>query len=525
MSTPPPPFPGSKAGVARRLTSWLVILPAVVLFVLLRSRWIGHLLSWDEAMNLLTVRALVGGGTDSYSLWFWRHPPLFHVFSMLLEPLRAGFAERDQWLALGMGVTALIPLYLLNRRAYGTGVALAALCFLAVMPGAVFFGTWIKEEPLVIFFGLMAFLCFDRRRHWLAGLALGLACLSKELGVFYALAVAGLWCLRSPHERRWRDLAATAATCFLTAFWWYLLFSVSLQHFWQFSIGHGGVENLNWAQPWQYYFSKLPGDLEWIGLAWLVAGAAAAGWQVWKIRREPAGQASGGDLLAAWPLALLLPALTVLALARGKTPWFTVTLYPAMATLQGLGLVIFLREWPRRWRPGWPRRASHLLAGLTLAVTAGLLLYPRLGDSYEGLANRQQPALLKGAILSARAAAAMNALVRDNERVLLTPMQYWHTGSPVPCPIFVYYFRPAPVVVRLNNLSPQEVVYTVRRYQLDWIMLSPPPDTGDRELLLPLVQHYGLQPAYTLGTCVFRTTALWTQPVPGTAPTPASELQ
>ena len=256
-----------------------------------------------------------------------------------------------------------------------------------------------------------------------------------------------------------------------------------------------------------------------------VVQAAAAGWQVWKIRREPAGQASGGDLLAAWPLALLLPALTVLALARGKTPWFTVTLYPAMATLQGLGLVIFLREWPRRWRPGWPRRASHLLAGLTLAVTAGLLLYPRLGDSYEGLANRQQPALLKGAILSARAAAAMNALVRDNERVLLTPMQYWHTGSPVPCPIFVYYFRPAPVVVRLNNLSPQEVVDTVRRYQLDWIMLSPPPDTGDRELLLPLVQHYGLQPAYTLGTCVFRTTALWKKPVPGTAPKPASELQ
>ena len=30
----------------------------LVIFLLLRLRWIGHLLVWDEAMNLCTVRSL-----------------------------------------------------------------------------------------------------------------------------------------------------------------------------------------------------------------------------------------------------------------------------------------------------------------------------------------------------------------------------------------------------------------------------------------------------------------------------------
>lgn len=520
---PPPLEPGRANSRGHALLwPWIGAVLLAAGFVTLRARWIGHLLTWDEAMNLLTVRSLTAGGSDFYSLWFWRHPPLFHLFTTLLDPLRPGFAERAEWLTLGWWTAGLIPFYILNRRAFGTGVALTALFCLAVMPGAVFFGTWIKEEPLVILFGTSAMLWFNRRRYGLAGLALGLAFLSKELALFYALAVAVLWGLRSPQERRGRELATTAAATLLTAAWWYLWFSVSVRHFWRFATGDAAAENVNWSGSWHYYFDKLPGDLGWVGVGWLVAGTlvTGVGWWHARQRRVTSPQPPGPTAkeLTLWPLAMLLPALVVISAARGKTPWLTLTLYPAMATLQALGLVAVLRGLPR-WLPQAPRAVVRGVAAMIVAVTAAVLTVPRLGDSYEALAGRQSPILLTGARLSAQAATAMNFLVHDGERVLLTPMNYWNMGpAPAPCPIFVYYFRPAPVVVRPNTLSAAELAGTVRDYQIDWAMLSPAPGAGERDLLLPLVRDFGLRPAYRTGVCVFRTTPLWRQASPAASP-------
>lgn len=512
MNIAPPPSP-SPGGGWRRPAFWITALLVTGLFVALRARWIGHLLFWDEAMHLLTTRALYGGGTDGYSPWFWRHPPLLGVLSLLLEPLRAGYAERAEGLALALGTAGLIPLFLLNRRAFGPGVALASLGFLAVMPGAVFYGAWIKEEPVVILGGLTALLCFGRRRHWLAGLALGLAFLGKELALFYALAVAGLWWLRSPQERHWRDLGATAAATVLTAGWWFACFSVSVRHFWRLSTGGVQGESTDWARPWSYYFTKLPGDLGWAGLVLLVAGAGLAGALWWHGRRRiaaPTGDPGGGPgagPLSLWPLALLLPGLAVITVARLKAPWFLVTLYPAMATLQGLALVSLLRALPRGW-PERPRLTGLLGAAVTAATVIGFL-FPRLADSYEALAARQERDLLNGAQTSARAAQVMNTLVHDGDRVLLTPMHYWRLKETVPCPIFIYYFRPAPVVVRPLDLGYADFVDTVRQYQIHWAMLSPPPGTGVRDLLQPIVQRLGLRPVFNSGVCVFHTAPVW----------------
>ncbi len=499
----------------RRPLFWLTALLIGGLFVALRARWIGHLLFWDEAMHLLTTRALYGGGTDGYSPWFWRHPPLLGVLSLLLEPLRAGYAERAEWLTLALGTAGLIPLFLLNRRAFGPAVALASLGFLAVMPGAVFYGTWIKEEPLVILGGLTALLCFDRHRYWLAGLALGAAFLGKELAIFYALAVAALWWLRSPRERHWRDLAATAVATVLTAGWWFVCFSVTLRHFWHLTTGGVQGESTDWARPWSFYFTKLPGDLGWAGLALLVAGAVLVGVLLWQGRRRAAAAAATGDAslspfaypVSAWPLALLLPGLVVITMVRLKAPWFIVTLYPAIATLQGLLLVSLLHALPR-WLPKRPRLAWLLGTGVTVAMVIWMLP-PRLADSYEALAVRQEPNLLTGAQKSAVAARVMNTLVQDNDRVLLTPMHYWHLTEAVPCPIFTYYFRPVQVVVRPFDLTYADFVDTVRKYQLHWAMLSPPPDPGVRELLNPIVQQLGLRPVFNASVCVFNTTPLW----------------
>ena len=511
MTSAPPSAGGANW---RRPVFWLTALLIGGLFVALRARWIGHLLFWDEAMHLLTTRALYGGGTDGYSPWFWRHPPLLGVLSLLLEPLRAGYAERAEWLTLALGTAGLIPLFLLNRRAFGPGVALASLGFLAVMPGAVFYGTWIKEEPVVILGGLTALLCFDRRRYWLAGLALGAAFLGKELAIFYALAVAALWWLRSPHERHWRDLAATAAATALTAGWWFVCFSVTLRHFWHLTTGSVQGESTDWARPWSFYLAKLPGDLGWAGLALLVAGAVLAGVLLLgrgRQRQAPPSADTGvrppGAPLSAWPLALLLPGFAVITVVRLKAPWFIVTLYPAIATLQGLVLVSLLRAL-YRWLPERPRLAGLLGAGATAAVIL-IFLPPRLADSYEALAERQEHNLLTGSQTSAVAARVMNTLVQDDDRVLLTPMHYWRLTEVVPCPIFTYYFRPVAVVVRPFDLTYADFVDTVRKYQIHWAMLSPPPDPGVRELLNPIVQRLGLRPVFNAGVCVFHTTLLW----------------
>jgi hypothetical protein len=75
------------------VTPVVVAVAILLLHVLLRLPHIGHLLTWDEAMNLLSVRALVAGGHDFYSLWFWRHPPTYAMLMSLLRPLADGFAE------------------------------------------------------------------------------------------------------------------------------------------------------------------------------------------------------------------------------------------------------------------------------------------------------------------------------------------------------------------------------------------------------------------------------------------------
>ncbi|HIL71898.1 MAG TPA: hypothetical protein EYG38_18860, partial [Verrucomicrobia bacterium] len=62
---------------------WGALCLCLVLFVALRSEFIGHLLVWDEAMNLCTVQSFATQGSDDFSNWFWTHPP--HVLSGNVE--------------------------------------------------------------------------------------------------------------------------------------------------------------------------------------------------------------------------------------------------------------------------------------------------------------------------------------------------------------------------------------------------------------------------------------------------------
>src|SRR5688572_12926435 len=103
---------------------WLLLAGCVALFIVLRARWVGHLLVWDEAMALCTARSFIAGAVDPFAAWFWRHPPLHSVLLLALSPLQPGFAERAEILSIGVAVINQLLLFQLNRRVFGAPVAL-----------------------------------------------------------------------------------------------------------------------------------------------------------------------------------------------------------------------------------------------------------------------------------------------------------------------------------------------------------------------------------------------------------------
>ncbi len=466
----------------------LLLAGCLGLFLLLRLAWRGHLLVWDEAMTVCTLRFRLG----SFSDWFWRRPPLYSVLLMLVHPLQAGFVGRAELVSIGISAAGLLALFGLNRRVFGAEVALWSCFALAVMPGAMLFDVWLKQDGLAGLFGLLAIWLFVEKRYAISALCLGLGALSKELIVFYGLAIAVLWILHPKGERSLRQVALLAVIPLLVAGWWYVWFSNSVGKVLSFVSDAGGVETAGWARPWYYFLQKTPLDLGWHGVALTFVGIAAL------VR---AGMRRRWDA-AVWPLALLLSAYAVLMAVKGKTPWFTAILLPAFATLEAAGLQALVDS-ARRVGPRFASRAVAVVVAAVFAIVAS-------GRDYEEDLKRQDYPFWWGAQASREAALTLNGLVTGEERALITSMYYWATPREVACPIFVCYLKDIPHVVRKGGIRFDAVTNDVRKYNLDWVMLSPDPDTAEEAILEPFRKTFGLSPITLSGSYIFHTTAIWT---------------
>jgi hypothetical protein len=514
----------------------LILLGAcVLLFLLLRVRWIGHLLVWDEAMTLCTVRSFKAGANDAFAGWFWRHPPIYSVFMLLLQPFNSGFAERAELLSIGFGVASQLLVFQLNRRIFGVVAALWSAFFLAVLPGSTFFDVWIKQDHPVATFGLLAMLLLLSRRTLYAGISLGLALLSKETAIYYALAIFLLWLGGACGRRSIKDFLAITVTPALTAGWWYFIVVPKagitgsgggrgiLEHF-QFAVQKTNV----WSDSWHYYFTKLPAELGWMVLPICVLGACVA---IRWFTRPSSTLAAASDtprVWLAWPVLLVVPALMLLSLLPSKVPWVVISLFPAWATLAALPLAAVLSLVNPGKRSKGPQAQSER-AGLSYetgaagwAITIAVVLATGIFAGtrhYEPLLREIAESQWRGAAFSRESAAALNRLAADGDRALITSFYYWK-GVPTghPDPIFACYLtKKIDVLVRNHERPYEEVMADIKQYRLDWALLSPEPGPGASDLFGKIQAELGLEPHKLSGAWLYNTKSVYRSATNGPA--------
>ena len=536
----------------------IAVAAGLLIYVALRARWIGHLLTWDEAMNLCAVRALATLSRDHFSNWIWRHPPLFPVMTLLLQPLKQGFAERVQILALAVGVVNLALLYALNRKVFGRAAAVLSVFFLAVLPGSMFFDVWVKRDHPVITFGLTAILLLVSRRPLWAGLCLGFAMLTKESAVFYALAVGLLWLCGAAGKRNVKDFLALIVTPVLACVWWYHLSMMTAEPLtedaaWLDRIFGSATEHVRlaldadsgWGRPWNHYLLLLPHVVGAAGLAIAGIGAVAilvriVGTMSCRDREIPnvnaqcpspdasfldvrcwtldVGRSDSTSSALLWPLAVLVPSYLLLSLLKSKVPWVPMAMLPAWATLQGVALA-WLLTYPSHVPPGGrtcgePTTRYSLALPIKVLTTAFILtasLHYACKQDYDDMLHHIAPGQRRGARWSHDAAVAMNMAVRDTDRVLITSFHYWHGIVPgQACAVFAYYYtRPTAVLIKPHETTFTDLVADIRKHKIDWALLSPMLGEKEHEIFGGFVEELKLKPIKFERAWLFRTTEVW----------------
>jgi 4-amino-4-deoxy-L-arabinose transferase-like glycosyltransferase len=511
------PAPGVK------LHPWIIFAICLVIYLALRLPGVGHLVNYDEAMNLCSVRSFAANGSDYYSRWFWHHPPMLGMLMLLAKPLSPHFAERTELLLIAVGCLNLLALFLLNRETLGTGPALWSVFLFAVMPSSIFFDLWIKQDALVVLFGLLSLYFFLRQKTLVSGVFLGFGFLAKETAMFYAIAIAMLWWLQGP-ARRFRNLLAVAAVSIAVSAWWYQEFSVSIKYFIQFALDSGNLKTdaSVWAKPWYYFLAKMPIDFGILGILLAIAGVIALIRAALNARRDPrAADRWGRSPGRYWPLMVFFPGFIIFCMATGKAPWFTIALLPAFASLEGFGLWSLLALLRDRIEPRLSKvpAATEILRGRLMKSAlvlplCGLAFVRVWGLDYDDMMKQQYYGWWWGASCSRLAAERLNLFVRDGEKVLITPMYYSANASnPKPCQIFAYYLKDVPVFIVRFDTPVDALVKAIRENQIDWMMISPQPEVGENEVVKPIMQRYGLYPLRLPGAYIFKTDSIYKQDV------------
>lgn len=516
------------ASALRTPWSAIILLAAsLALFLLLRLPHVGHLLLWDEAMELCSVRTWTSGGGDFTTAALWWHPPGFKVLLRALSPLQEGFAERAQILAVCIALLNATLLFILNRRTMGITAAVASVFFIAVSPGAVFYDVLVKQDGPAVTFGIVALLMLTYRRPLYAGLAIGFSLLFKETGAFYAIAALLLWLSGLYGRRTWKDLAALVLTPAATCSWWYLAVqpavtgtSVNAQGIgaWFSSVVQRATVHLSWAshagggweRPWHYYLTLLPNDLGATGLILSIAGVFILVVSATSYRR---GRTTAGNPdypcvgFMFWPVALIIPGFLILTFFSNKVPWVTIVFFPGWVSLQAFALASALRltqhAIPGRLLETNPRIPNLVNAGI-VALIAVTCISPLADLSHEEALGRMDMGQLVCSRHSLDAAEMTDRFVDPHERLLLSSFYHWYGLPPGhPCALWAWYTRSKPEVVIFPYQTPFcGVTNLMEQFKPDWVLVSPLPGKAKAEMTDGFRSHLQLQPAASTRTAI-----------------------
>ena len=203
-----------------RRTTWLILGAILVTGALLRLWQIDRLgLNSDEAVYVGQGASIAGDPNLSQLFPIYRaHPLLFQT--VLSVAFQLGHGDPDLFgriAAVVVGLGTVLLTYLLGRLLYGRRAGLFAALFMAVMPYSVVVSRQVLLDGPETFFATLALYLTARyaiseRPAWLyaAAGAVGLTCLSKEVGILFLGSIYTFFALTPPVRVRLRHAVGAA---------------------------------------------------------------------------------------------------------------------------------------------------------------------------------------------------------------------------------------------------------------------------------------------------------------------------
>lgn len=453
--------------------------------IIARIPQLGHMLSWDEAWNLCALKS-IASGSGLLAGQFWRHPPVYMEFGFLLSPLRSGFEMRMEILSLVLSIGAILIFVSMISEFFGKRIAVFTGIAYALMPGALFFDTWVKRDSVATLFSILAVWAFLKHRDTFAGILLGLGLLGKETALFYCGAIFMLAVFLRGSQNWHKRLLVTFGIALLASGGWYLFMAQGTQGFVKFFFGTSAEAN-GFSEPWWYYPAKLRYDLGWPGV-FLLGGGILAMFPGRTFFRNTLHSARKLKHLRYLPIFLLAPGYAVLSISSGKPPWMTIVLNPVLALLVGFGWALIMRCLAGIIKVPVANsllRIDVLLPAVLLILTLGI---PVARFNYNDYFLKIAPGQYEIATTSQGMVSSANKHVKDGESILILPM-YYRNNNTMPDPIFFWNLKVSPQIIRgLNPGGYDEFRNAIIANQINWVFISPAKGSKQEEIVLELIK-------------------------------------
>lgn len=462
-----------------KLTVVLLLL-VLALALALRAVNVGHQLSWDEAWNVNSIQDAVTGHHNNATTFYpnmYRHPPLYTGLGLLYSKAtgtgRVSLSIFLEIVSILFSLLLIVAIYLCGRDWFGEWAGLAAAFLFALMPAARVYDSWVKQESMTLFFGLLFLLFFFRKRYLVAGAFLGLALLSKEIIVFVPAALV-VFILATRKWDRVKGFGLSLLIAVPLSAWWYLFLSRTEGQFFEFFLGKHASAQV-WHKPVYSYIARIPGDIGWGGLVAVLLGLAVLAWQLKVFRRADQGRLDYaprdmGLFLVVWLVIVYL----VLSISYGKPPWMIYSALPAFALLGGWGIAEGYRMFSRRRVLVTTALVLLLVFSVAVSVPYGFQSYQNGGDLLYGNAQRDRAV---ARYINEKAGGDARVVLQDRD---ISPITMFYLDSYKSGGMYLLPLNPGkqvapagdPVLMLDDNSTPDQTIYQVLLNRPDFLLLE-----------------------------------------------------